>query len=308
MIPFLAALAVCFVGWLLYRCWWYGYATWVPVLCYHHVAEPEGDDPGGLFVSPQLFNDQLGLLRKGGYSPVSLDQLYDHVTSGLELPEKPVAVTFDDGYLDNWTYAFPLLCHFEVPAAIFVITSRVESGEPRPTLDDVQQGTLTRESLDQAHREAGENSGAFLNWGELSKMRATGLVSVAGHSHTHIDLGQAERQAILDELRTSRAVLQENVGGECTDLAWPFGFHSRSAERTVRVAGYRSAYRVSTRLFGGRGNRVGANPLALRRLAVTSTLDLEKALEFFHQPSLPVRLRAVADFIRYHRGRLGQRH
>jgi peptidoglycan/xylan/chitin deacetylase (PgdA/CDA1 family) len=301
--PFLIAVAVCTVGWLIYRLWCYACATWVPVLCYHHVAETEGDDPGGLFIHPKMFNDQLGLLRKQGYSPVSLDQLYGHVTGGPELPEKPVAVTFDDGYLDNWTYAFPMLRHYEVPATIFVVTARVGEGTPRPTLDDVREGKLTREALDQAHREAGGNSSAYLNWNELSRMRATGLVSVAGHSHTHLDLARAERQAALDELRTSRGMLQEKVGGECTDLAWPFGFHSRSAERTVRTAGYRAAFRVSTRLFGGRGNRRGANPLALRRLAVTRDLDLEKALEFFHQPSLPARLRAVRGFVRYHLGR-----
>ena len=158
-------------------------------------------------------------------------------------------------------------------------------------------------ALDQQHREAGETSGVFLNWNELSRMRATGLVSVAGHSHTHIDLSRVERKTALDELRRSRGLLQETVGGECTDLAWPFGFHSRAAERSARIAGYRSAFRVSTRLFGGRGNRSGANPLAMRRLAVTPALDLEKALEFFHRPSLPVRLRAVVDFIRYHLGK-----
>jgi hypothetical protein len=195
-----------------------------------------------------------------------------------------------------------------VPAAIFVITSRVEEGDPRPNLDDVREGGLARETLDQAVREAGGNgaASAYLNWSELSRMRASGLISLAGHSHSHIDLGQADRQTKLEELRTPRAVLQERTGGECTDHAWPFGFHNRGAERAARLAGYRTAFRVSTRLFGGRGNRPGANPLALRRLAVTSTLDLEKALEFYHQPSTASRLRAVAEFVRYHLGRSAQ--
>lgn len=307
MIPFLIAAAVCIAGWLFYRFWHYVRTPWVPVLCYHHVAEPEGDDPGGLFVSPQLFNEQLGYLRKNGYSPVTLDQLYDHVTGGGELAEKPVAVTFDDGYLDNWTYAFPMLCHYEVPATIFVITSRVGEGERRPTLEDVQEGVLTREELDRGHRKICEDDGTYLNWRELSRMRASGLVSMAGHSHTHLDLKRADRPTTLEELRLSRGMLQERECGECADLAWPFGFHSRSAERSARVAGYRSAYRVSTRLFGGRGNRPGVNPLALRRLAVTQDLDLEQALEFYHQPSLRVRLGAVLDFIRYHLGRMGER-
>lgn len=301
MIPFVSACAVCLSGWVIYSLWRYLRATSVPVLCYHHVAEAEDDDPGGLFVTPQRFNDQMGYLRKSGHSPVTLDQLYDHVTGGVELPEYPVVVTFDDGYLDNWSYAFPLLQHFDVPAAIFVITSRVEDGDPRPNLDDVQEDGLAREVLDQSVQEAG--AAAYLNWSELSRMRASGLISLAGHSHSHIDLGQADRQTALEELRTSRAMLQERTGGECKDLAWPFGFHSRPAERAARVAGYRTAFRVSTRLFGGRGNRPGANPLALRRLAVTSALDLEKALEFYHQPSTTARFRAVADFIFYHFGR-----
>jgi len=299
VISFLTALTVCLVGWIFHRLWRFCTATWVPVLCYHHVAEPKGDDPGGLFVSPQQFNDQIGYLRKNGYSPVTLDQLHEHVNDGTALPENPVAVTFDDGYLDNWAYAFPMLRHFEVPATVFVITSRVEEGEPRPTLDDVREGILSREDLDHGHGATGEDR-RYLNWNELSRMRASGLVCVAGHSHQHVDLRRAERQTVLEELRRSRALLMEKAGGECLDLAWPFGFHSLSAERWARVAGYRSAYRVSTRLFGGRGNRPGANPMALRRLAVTPGLDLEQALEFYRRPALATRLRAMADFAGYH--------
>jgi len=299
VIPFLSGLVVCLVGWIVYKLWSYACATWVPVLCYHHVAETTADDPGGLFVSPQQFNDQLGHLRKSGYSPVSLNQLYDHVAGGLELPDNPVVVTFDDGYLDNWTWAFPMLQHYEVPATIFVISSLLEAGDQRPNLDDVQEGALTREMLQQEHRSAGGDR-AYLNWCELSRMRASGLVAIAGHSHTHIDLSRVDRRTVLEELRVSRAMLMEKAGGECLDLAWPYGSHRGSAERAARIAGYRSAYRISTRLFGGRGNRPGANPLALRRLAVTPDLDLEKALEFFHQPTVAGRLRAVLDYVGYH--------
>jgi peptidoglycan/xylan/chitin deacetylase (PgdA/CDA1 family) len=302
VIPFLTALAVCCIGWMIFRLWHYFRTPWVPVLCYHHVAEPEGDDPGGLYVSPRLFNDQLGFLRKSGYSPVTLNQLYDHVAGGDDLPDNPVAVTFDDGYLDNWSYAFPMLVHFEVPATIFIITSKVGEGKPRPNLEDVRAETLTREALDREYRETGED-GSYLNWSELSMMQASGLVSLAGHSHTHVDLRGVDRRTALEDLRLSRGMLQEKGGGECLDLAWPFGFHSPSAQRTARVAGYRAAYRVSTRFFGGRGNCRGANPLTLRRLAVTPALDLEKALEFYHRPSLPGRLRAVLNFIHYHLGR-----
>jgi peptidoglycan/xylan/chitin deacetylase (PgdA/CDA1 family) len=296
---FAAAIIICLAGVAACRGLRYLSAAWIPVLCYHHVADPAGDDPGGLFISPQRFNDQMGYLRKSGFSPVTLDQIHEHVSDGTALPENPVAVTFDDGYLDNWVYAYPMLRHYEIPATIFVITARVEEGDLRPTLDQVQEGALTREDLDREYGTVGEER-RYLNWGELSRMRASGLVSVAGHSHRHVDLSRADKQTVLEELRQSRALLMEQAGGECLDLAWPFGYHSRSAERWARVAGCRSAYRVSTRLFGGRGNRPGANPMALRRLAVTPGLDLEQALEFYRRPSTASRLRAAVDFIGYH--------
>lgn len=300
MIPFLGATIFCAACLVVLRLWYLARVAWVPVLCYHHVTEPPAGDTSGLYVTPQQFNDQLAHLRRNGFSPVTLDQVFDHVTGGVVLPHKPVAVTFDDGYLDNWIYAFPLLRHFEIPATLFIITSKIGEGDPRPTLDDVNEGTVSREALDRLWREAEARGEAWLNWRELSRMRAVGTVSLASHSHTHVDFREVDRRMALEELRTSRAMLQEQSGGECLDLAWPYGYHSRGAEKAARLAGFRSAYRISTRLFGARGNRPGANPLALRRLAVTPALDFERALEFYCRPALRTRLRALGDFIAYH--------
>jgi len=88
----------------------------IPVLRYSHI----GDESGISAVSPARFEEHMRALYEAGYSAVSLRDIYDYVMKGHELPDHSVVVTFDDGYLSNYTQAFPVLQHYEYSAAIFV--------------------------------------------------------------------------------------------------------------------------------------------------------------------------------------------
>lgn len=90
----------------------------VPILLYHHLTET-GNDASD--VSVESFRRQMALLKTEGYQPISFDTLIDYVENGTALPEKPVIITFDDGYYSNYQYAYPILCQYGYPAAIFVI-------------------------------------------------------------------------------------------------------------------------------------------------------------------------------------------
>ena len=93
-------------------------STTVPILLYHHINE-EGDD--GSAISVTSFRRQMELIRTEGYNPISLDALIDFAEKGTPLPEKPMVITFDDGYYSNYQYAYPILKEYGYPATIFAI-------------------------------------------------------------------------------------------------------------------------------------------------------------------------------------------
>ncbi len=95
----------------------------VPVLMYHHINLHKGDM---VTITPEIFEGQMKYLREAGYKTLKMDELLSYIKSESTLNQKAVAVTFDDGWLDNYIYAFPVLKKYNINAAIFIITDRTE--------------------------------------------------------------------------------------------------------------------------------------------------------------------------------------
>ncbi|RLT41265.1 MAG: hypothetical protein DWI57_07200, partial [Chloroflexi bacterium] len=105
----------------------------VPVLMYHYLSIPPDDANiyrRDLSVSPELFARQLEAIQAAGYTTISLYDLQAHLWEGAPLPEKPVVITFDDAYRDNYTNAFPLLRERGMIATIFVVTDFMDEERP----------------------------------------------------------------------------------------------------------------------------------------------------------------------------------
>ena len=96
----------------------------VPILMYHYV---NNEEPlkSRLGVSPESFERQMRFLRERKYNIVSLEELTDLIKNKKRIPPMTAAVTFDDGYLDNYTHAYPVLKKYNIPAAIFVVINRI---------------------------------------------------------------------------------------------------------------------------------------------------------------------------------------
>ena len=137
--------------------------TEVPILMYHHLVE-EPDDPAigqdTLWVGQ--FRRQLELLRKEGYHTVSIEQLIAFATRGEPLPDKPVCLTFDDGYSSTYELAFPLLKEFEMKATVFVI--------------GVSVGKNT-------YKDTGLPMTPHFTWEQAREMADSGLVSLQSHTY-----------------------------------------------------------------------------------------------------------------------------
>ena len=150
----------------------------IPVLMYHSVGRMIPDwDWSFLTVPVGIFTDQLSWLAKAGYQTANLTELFDHVSGRKKLDRRTVVITFDDGYLDNWTYAQPLLKRFGFEATVFVNPDFVEPGNAvRPTLDNVWNGDLSENKLDVR---------GFMSWRELKLASDQGTLSVQSHAMTH---------------------------------------------------------------------------------------------------------------------------
>lgn len=98
------------------------YTKDVPILMYHSVVETATKDTE---ISIEKFEEQIKKLKEEGYTAIFLQDLVDYVEKGIELPEKPICITFDDGYLNNYEEAYPILKKYGTKATIFVIGSTI---------------------------------------------------------------------------------------------------------------------------------------------------------------------------------------
>ncbi len=142
------------------------------VLCYHSINYNQRIDP-------ETFEQNLITLKKHGYSPVKLSDVYSYVKGDLKLPEKSVAITFDDGYADNLIYAFPILKKYEFFATIFVIVNKLAKNIKRMDIEELKKLNMVysvNEFIEKSH---------YLSFEELEILQNSRLVDIQSHSLNH---------------------------------------------------------------------------------------------------------------------------
>lgn len=239
----------------------------VPVMMYHHVSPVDGM----ITVSSANFEHQLKWLRNHGYRSLTCDEFAGHL-EGHPVPPRSVLITFDDGYLDNWVYAGPLMKRYGFHGVIFLVTSWIGDGPPRPQLGQnaLPETPSHRDCEDRI--EQGRADEVMLRWSEIEALRADGVFEFHSHTHTHTrwDLGPekaAKNERMAEELALSRATLQERLGGVSQHFCWPQGYFDPDYVRIAQEAGFRYLY--TTRPFGR--NRRGSDPAHIYRFAVRNT-------------------------------------
>ena len=145
----------------------------VPVITYHSVGIPNNEWIWSHLTCPySLFENHLLHLKKNNFNTITLQQLYDYMSKKIPLPSNPIVLTFDDGYLDNLVFAYPLLKKYNFNATIYVNPEFIDSRDIcRPSLEDVWKGNYTLSNL--------KNKG-YLSWPEISKMHENGIFDVQG--------------------------------------------------------------------------------------------------------------------------------
>lgn len=203
----------------------------VPVLMYHGVGDELWTTPA-LFTRPEDLRAQLTWLRENGWTPLFFADL-----KHADRWEKPVLLTFDDSFADNYTELFPILREFGVKATLFVI-----------------QGTLGWE-----HN---------LTEAQLLEMQASGLVDVQCHTQYHLYLDELSREQQLEELTWSKVGLTKLTGRIPFVIAYPAGREDESA-----LAICREEYRFGVKM-GGPCFVTGGDPLRIHRISVPRDMSL----------------------------------
>lgn len=158
------------------------------VLYYHRVL-PEGRSPD---LSLKLFESEMLYLKKR-YQVLTLDELLAYIRGELTLKRPGVAITFDDGWFDNYVYAYPVLKKHGLKAAIFVSTGKIrDEAGVRPTMEDCRDGRLGIDNLQRPKSTMEANIESFLGnlqefltWEELRVMQKSGTISVQSHGVEH---------------------------------------------------------------------------------------------------------------------------
>lgn len=212
----------------------------LPVLMYHHVSPA----PGLVTVSPSNFRDQMQELAKAGWKTLRADDIAGFL-AGDPLPAKSVAITFDDGYLDNYLYAFPVLRELGLHATIFAVTGWIGDGQPRKSLGN---GRSENHSACKAAIAEGRADEVMLRWSEVEAMLATGLVEFHSHTHSHTRWDRqmtdvaAKRNALAKDLFASRGCLKERLGLDDKHLCWPQGYYDADYIEVAKGCGFDYLY------------------------------------------------------------------
>ena len=233
----------------------------VPILMYHAVTDTPTERCQPLAVRPRAFADQLAYLRDQGFTALTATQLaaLRRGADGAALPERPVVLTFDDGYADFHTTALPTLQRYGFTATLFVATDWLAGGPGSQRAP-----------------------GPMLTWSQVAEVAAAGI-EIGGHTHTHPQLDQLPEAAVRSEVADSKKLLEDRVQQPVASLAYPYGYSDARVRQVVRETGYTSAWAVSNVL-----PRPDHDPFALPRLTMNHATTPERFRDVVHGRRIPV--------------------
>jgi peptidoglycan/xylan/chitin deacetylase (PgdA/CDA1 family) len=219
---------------------------------YHSISQTErSTEPGfkSLCVPPSLFEAQVDYLYRSEYTLLNVTQLLRALVGQDQLPERPVVLTFDDGYADFYNHALPILSHYRLTATLYIATGFVE-----------------RTSL--WLRFKGETGHPMLTWSQIAEISASGI-ECGAHTHSHPKLDRLPLAIAGDEIQRSKDLLEHYLGQEVTSFAYPYGCYTSDVRRLVKEAGFTSACAVHNAMCSDK-----ADLFTLDRLAVTPNMDI----------------------------------
>jgi len=250
------------------------YSTSIPVIMYHSLGYE--DDYDGV-ITPENFQAQMTALKSANYHAIFFSQLIDYVEKGIELPDKPVIITFDDGYESNYTYAWPILQQLGMKATINIIGVSVGKG---------------------TYKDTGVPIYPHFTYEQAKEMKTSGVIDIQSHSYDlhhsksldgidyrqgiHPMSGETEKEyvkAFISDFTRSKEDIENSVGNVVNVYAYPFGYHTKFCEVLLRQMGVK----VTMTADGSGVNSVlkglPQSTLGLKRYNITDRLTGDELLQ-----------------------------
>lgn len=205
-----------------------------PIIMYHKI--DENSKKSSLSVSPESFKKQMYFLKKHHYNAVPLESLPELIKK-KKILHKTIAITFDDGYEDNYKNAYPVLKEVNLPATIFII----------PAL-------IGREG--------------YMTWDQIIEMAGSNVITIGSHSMTHAWLPDLAEQRLESEIASSKLAIESHIRKGVYSFSYPVGGFNQNVRDYVIRAGYKIAVATNP------GKRYPRHDLfAMKRLRISKTSD-----------------------------------
>lgn len=217
----------------------------LPVIMYHGIRK-DSSAQNEYVISPQEFESDLKYLKENGYTTIVVQDLLDYFEKSKPLPEKPIMLTFDDGYYNNFTYAFPLLKKYGSKIVLSPIGKYIDE-----------------------YQESGDKNPAYAqaNWDDLRIMTQSGLVELQNHTYSlHSSKGrvgvskkcgesdEAYTKLITDDISLLNKRMSEELNITPTAFVYPFGKKTDIAEQVVKDMGFKASFDCE-----GKMNRISSS-------------------------------------------------
>ena len=189
----------------------------VPILMYHHIGDLPIDATElqtTWTVTSKNFDAQMQWLAHSSFHPISMAQLVAHLKNRQPLPAKPIIISFDDGWEEQFSTAFPIMTRYGLSGTFFVYTQPLDHTE-------------------------------FMTWAQVQALAAGGM-DIQSHSITHPHLRTMAPDAAFKEIADSKATLEKRLGRPVVAFCYPFGEHNNAIVEMVKRAGYESAVTLAS--------------------------------------------------------------
>jgi len=189
---------------------------YAPIIAYHHLAKhwPQNS----YYVSPEIFDQQMAWLKTNDFQVISFDKFYEAAIGKGTIPQKPVVITFDDGNVDNYTNALPILKKYGLTAIFFIKTNGISQ------------------------------KGKGMTWDKLKEMTEAGM-TIGSHSLTHRNMARMDEETLSFELKESKKILEKNLDIEVKYFAYPGGSYSERTIEATKEAGYLAAVTTKHKVY-----------------------------------------------------------
>ena len=186
----------------------------IPVLLYHNFVTtvPDSDPDNFNYINtPICFEENIKTLLDNGYSIISIKDLNDAYSGKIALPDKPIIITFDDGYYSNYEYIYPILKKYNAKVSIFIVTDKIGK----------------------------EIAGIkYLDWDNCLEMQNSGLVEIFSHSKSHIFYDKVPVRKLRDDVLESYKEIEKHLGKQDLKVfAYPYGAYTQRAVQTLENNG-----------------------------------------------------------------------